>query len=187
MAGVETTQLTAILLNQKNQPKMVTKKAQKLLANYFPGAKKPKSGLPSQLRKWLQANDRPRNRHPASLNSLVVEHKSAALTINILWEGQLRLLVLKEETVSQPSKLASELGLTPRESEVLSWVGQGKSNVDIACIMAVSPRTVGKHLERIYQKLGVENRTAAVHCVLTEYENGQPPAINSATTLRRFV
>lgn len=53
--------------------------------------------------------------------------------------------------------------LTRRESEVLFWLGEGKSNREIAEILGVAPATVGKHLERIYPKLGVENRTAAAH------------------------
>ena len=51
--------------------------------------------------------------------------------------------------------------LTPREREVLDWVAAGKTNRDIAAILEASPRTVEKHLERIYEKLGVETRTAA--------------------------
>jgi DNA-binding CsgD family transcriptional regulator len=52
--------------------------------------------------------------------------------------------------------------LTAREREVLRWVGAGKSNVQIATILGTSPRTVQKHLEHVYVKLGVENRLAAV-------------------------
>jgi DNA-binding CsgD family transcriptional regulator len=44
---------------------------------------------------------------------------------------------------------------------VLSWLSKGKTNRDIAQILGLSPRTVDKHLEQIYSKLGVENRTAA--------------------------
>lgn len=51
--------------------------------------------------------------------------------------------------------------LTPREREVLEWVAAGKTNRDIAALVGAKPRTVEKHLERIYQKLGVETRTAA--------------------------
>jgi DNA-binding CsgD family transcriptional regulator len=51
--------------------------------------------------------------------------------------------------------------LTAREREVLFWVARGKSNPETGTILSISPSTVGKHLERIYQKLGVENRTAA--------------------------
>ena len=53
-------------------------------------------------------------------------------------------------------------GITPREQEVLRWVSCGKTDADIAALLAISPRTVNKHLEHIYVKLGVETRTAAV-------------------------
>ena len=53
------------------------------------------------------------------------------------------------------------LGLTPREAEVLLWVAQGKTNPEIGTILDLSPGTVRKHLEHIFQKLGVENRTGA--------------------------
>ncbi|MET4291083.1 DNA-binding CsgD family transcriptional regulator [Bradyrhizobium sp. LB8.2] len=55
----------------------------------------------------------------------------------------------------------SEFGLTTREGEVPAWLSKGKTNRDIAQILGLSPRTVDKHLEQIYAKLGVENRTAA--------------------------
>ncbi|MFS2117470.1 helix-turn-helix domain-containing protein, partial [Herbaspirillum frisingense] len=51
--------------------------------------------------------------------------------------------------------------LTPRESDVLLWLGKGKTNRDIADILGMSPRTVNKHLEHIFVKLGVETRSAA--------------------------
>ncbi len=58
-------------------------------------------------------------------------------------------------------QLMGGLGLTRREAEVLHWLCQGKSTRDIASILELSPRTVNKHLEQIFTKLGVENRTAA--------------------------
>ena len=51
--------------------------------------------------------------------------------------------------------------LTRREREVLEWVAAGKTNRDIAALVGAKPRTIEKHLERIYEKLGVETRTAA--------------------------
>jgi DNA-binding response OmpR family regulator/DNA-binding CsgD family transcriptional regulator len=53
------------------------------------------------------------------------------------------------------------LSLTTRESEVLIWIARGKSNRDISDILGISPRTVNKHLEQIFTKLGVENRASA--------------------------
>ncbi|MDB6048717.1 MAG: DNA-binding response regulator, LuxR family protein [Pseudomonas sp.] len=58
-------------------------------------------------------------------------------------------------------KLSARFKLTEREIEVLRWVSCGKTNKDIADILQLSPRTVNKHLEHIYIKLGVETRTAA--------------------------
>jgi DNA-binding CsgD family transcriptional regulator len=59
-----------------------------------------------------------------------------------------------------PSRLASA-ALTPRETEVLSWIAKGKTNRDVADILGMSPRTVNKHLEHVFEKLGVETRAAA--------------------------
>ena len=53
------------------------------------------------------------------------------------------------------------LGLTPRVAEVLVWVAQGKTNADIATILGISEWTVKKHVLEIFEKLGVETRTAA--------------------------
>jgi DNA-binding response OmpR family regulator/DNA-binding CsgD family transcriptional regulator len=57
--------------------------------------------------------------------------------------------------------LRQYLSLTMREAEVLIWIARGKSNRDISDILGISPRTVNKHLEQIFTKLGVENRASA--------------------------
>ncbi|NHT78240.1 response regulator transcription factor [Rhizobiaceae bacterium CRRU44] len=57
--------------------------------------------------------------------------------------------------------LRRHFSLTMREAEVLVWIAKGKSNRDIAEILGLSARTVNKHLEQIYVKLGVENRASA--------------------------
>jgi DNA-binding NarL/FixJ family response regulator len=57
--------------------------------------------------------------------------------------------------------LQREFALTSREAEVLHWISRGKPNRDIGEILAISPRTVNKHLEQVFIKLGVENRAAA--------------------------
>lgn len=58
--------------------------------------------------------------------------------------------------------LRATAGLTQRETEVMRWLACGKTDADIAAVLAISRRTVHKHLEHIYDKLGVETRTAAV-------------------------
>jgi DNA-binding CsgD family transcriptional regulator len=65
------------------------------------------------------------------------------------------------------------LGLTKREAEVLLWVSQGKTNPEIATILEIKPKTITKHLERVFQKLGVETRTSAAN-VAREILRGLP-------------
>jgi DNA-binding CsgD family transcriptional regulator len=65
-----------------------------------------------------------------------------------------------------PEPLEIRFGLTPRESEVLIWVAQGKTNGDVAAILGIRPNTVRTHLERVFAKLGVETRHAASLCAL---------------------
>ncbi|QEE44697.1 response regulator transcription factor [Rhizobium sp. WL3] len=62
---------------------------------------------------------------------------------------------------SEDEMLRDRFGLTHRESEVLLWIAKGKANRDIGEILGLSSRTVNKHLEQIYSKLGVENRASA--------------------------
>jgi len=77
-----------------------------------------------------------------------------------------RLTRAMDEARAAPTATASgwgaELALTAREREVLHWLAGGKTDRDIGEILGISPRTVHKHLQRIYEKLGVETRTAAV-------------------------
>lgn len=54
-----------------------------------------------------------------------------------------------------------KLGLTRREAEVLLWIARGQSNAEIAITLRISPRTVKKHLEHVFAKLGVKTRLAA--------------------------
>jgi DNA-binding CsgD family transcriptional regulator len=58
-------------------------------------------------------------------------------------------------------RLQNGLNITQREAEVLLWVSYGKSNSDISDVLTISPRTVQKHLEHIYEKIGVETRSSA--------------------------
>ncbi|MBN8487674.1 MAG: helix-turn-helix transcriptional regulator, partial [Burkholderiales bacterium] len=78
------------------------------------------------------------------------------------------LLVLREASEAALMQALAQAfpQLTARESEVLYWVVQGKTNRDIGDILGTSPRTVHKHLEHVFEKLGVETRTAAAGMVM---------------------
>ncbi len=95
---------------------------------------------------------------------LIVTTAGATILASWLGEagpGEFLLHVGDGAAADDQALLKQQLGLTAREAEVLLWTAQGKSNRDVAEILACSPRTVNKHLEQIYAKLGVENRTAA--------------------------
>ncbi len=82
-----------------------------------------------------------------------------------------RLRRVSEIAAQKPNRepspsLLVPLGLTDREAETLFWLAQGKSNSDLCILLDVKLTTIKKHLERIYQKLGVENRTAAAAMAL---------------------
>ena len=74
--------------------------------------------------------------------------------------GEQILLFNVERGVERPRRVAHPM-LTTRETEVLYWLARGKTNRDFGDILKMSPRTVSKHLEHIYEKLGVETRAAA--------------------------
>jgi DNA-binding NarL/FixJ family response regulator len=78
-----------------------------------------------------------------------------------LGETMLLFAVQREGAGGASSARLAEAALTPRETEVLSWLAKGKTNRDIGEILGTSPRTVNKHLEHIFEKLGVETRAAA--------------------------
>jgi len=111
--------------------------------------------LPSYLAPWLAAGAKA----PLTLDNLSQPLLIKAMDIQ---QGDERLLVV--ELANKPKEadlLREKFQLTPRESEVLIWISRGKTNQEIAMILDFSPRTVNKHLEQIFRKLNVENRTSA--------------------------
>lgn len=75
--------------------------------------------------------------------------------------GEVMLLLTSTSEQHASAERLRRASLTPRETEVLSWLAKGKTNRDIGEILGMSPRTVNKHLEHVFEKLGVETRSAA--------------------------
>ena len=95
---------------------------------------------------------------------LIVRRGHQYLVIKLVMDygrGQ-HLLLMDEASMNAPPDLLLGLGLTKREAEVLAWVAQGKTNRETGIILSLSTRTVQKHLEHVFAKLGVETRTAAI-------------------------
>jgi len=118
--------------------------------------------LPDPMPQWLDQAQKGRSGSRTATMASFPGHEQLRLQyMGKLGPNEFLLRLAKDTSGDMPAEFSSELGLTTREGEVLSWLSKGKTNRDIAQILGLSPRTVDKHLEQIYSKLGVENRTAA--------------------------
>ena len=115
-----------------------------------------------EIARWMDAKDRAGNKTDAPF--LVEANGQSALQLSFLGAigaDEYLFRLTAANTKSGDEILRQSFGLTQRESEVLLWIAKGKSNRDIGEILVLSSRTVNKHLEQIYIKLGVENRASA--------------------------
>jgi DNA-binding NarL/FixJ family response regulator len=139
-----------------------TPQAQKLLSDNLAGGANDELVLPHSMLQWLeQAQKGKAGSKTPAIASFPDNEQLRLQYMGKLGLNEFLLRLAKDSSVNTPAEFSSELGLTGREGEVLSWLSKGKTNRDIAQILGLSPRTVDKHLEQIYAKLGVENRTAA--------------------------
>jgi len=142
--------------------------SRRLLERYF-GPRRRGDQLPEDLARWVRAQDEALDASagvPSPRRPLGVVRDGACLWVRIVADDTQRTLLLEERAGRLDPAALAPLGLTARESEVLAWVAEGKSNEQIAAILGARPATVAKHLERVYRKLGVESRTAAaVHAL----------------------
>lgn len=150
--------------NQAGQVLWCTPQAAKQLRAALPDFETGDYTVSSDVRQWL-------DKHAAGEGQTVPESialtsDGAAIKLRLSYIGPLGsdeylLRLVEGELGGDEQVIRGKLALTARESEVLLWISRGKSNRDVAEILSLSPRTVNKHLEQIYSKLGVENRTAA--------------------------
>jgi DNA-binding CsgD family transcriptional regulator len=125
--------------------------------------------LPASLRDRLQSDPRPADASGQRAGPVELEaagRRFVLTPIGRVGDGELLVTIEVSTDAAQEDKLRARFGLTARECEVLVWITRGKSNRDIGDILDLSPRTVNKHLERIYVKLGVENRASAAAIAL---------------------
>jgi CheY-like chemotaxis protein/DNA-binding CsgD family transcriptional regulator len=116
--------------------------------------------LAARLHAWLQtalAKPPP----PAPLEIIGEEGRMVCALHGLTDEGECLLVLHEESDTAMTKVLADAFRLTVREAEVLYWVIYGKTNRDMGDILGISHRTINKHLENLFEKLGVETRTAA--------------------------
>ena len=127
--------------------------------------------LPAAIRDWVRLGPPGSSQHQAVARSAAGDQLLEFSRVGETGPDEL-LLRLVAAASGAEGMLRRRLGLTPREAEVLFWVAQGKSNKDIADILSLSPRTVNKHLEQVFAKLGVENRSSAAAMAARLLEQG---------------
>jgi DNA-binding NarL/FixJ family response regulator len=151
-----------LAVNRQGKIMWSTLPAQKLLAESLGVGSVDEMVLPEPLQQWLTEAQKSKGGSKTQSTASFADHSELRLHyMGNAGPNEFLLRLAKDTSANLPAEFSTELGLTTREGEVLSWLAKGKTNRDIAQILGLSPRTVDKHLEQIYAKLGVENRTAA--------------------------
>lgn len=159
----------------------MNEQARKWIDKYWGGRPRSPNDLPNELRRWLFAQDQgmaanDRN-FPRPHTPLIVARDHSRLIIRA-YSGASHRLVVIEEQHTRTAAVLKPFGLSRRERQILAWVAEGKTNAEIADILGIRARTVGKHLEHVFVKLGVETRTAAARVALMGLTSDSPALIS---------
>ena len=155
----------AIYLTDKCRVRFCTERARRWLSEYFEPSLR-LDYLPESLQRWVEHQRSLLSKNgdvPPPREPLIVEGPRKLLAVRLV-EDPLQyghLLILEEQILQFSEELLEPLGLTRREAQVLLWVARGKTDKEVASLLYVSPRTVKKHLEHVYEKLRVKSRTEA--------------------------
>ena len=151
-----------LTVNQNGQLLWATPQVRELINQSDLSSPELHQSLSQELKYWLQHN-------PQAQQKLKLEKLDLPLSVVFIEKRAPQEFLLKLVTdvvVSDQELFQTKLSLTVREAEVLHWIASGKTNREIGEILSISPRTVNKHLEQVFQKIGVENRTAAASVAL---------------------
>lgn len=136
-------------LNHRSEVIWTTEKAQVFIDAFSSKDKK-------HLKNWLK------NAQTDDTLEIQQGHSTLVLTYTEATNEDSHLIKFKSHNLKlETQTLKLKLKITRREADVLIWVAKGKTDWEIAQILSISERTVNKHLEQIYRKLGVNNRTSA--------------------------
>ena len=150
-----------LITNDRGEILFATQQTRQFLRKFF--VQSSDSVVPKEILNWLVEGD-------ASKPLLVRHPEKGEIEIHnfpLSPSGSLSLMRLDHKNADPGPKALRALGLTAREAEVLYWITEGKTNPEIAIILAASPDTVKKHAANLYAKLGVPTRTSAARCALS--------------------
>ena len=171
--GRETFGVGMVELDAAGRVRWLSARAEVLVRIYFPGAGRRLAArrLPDEMECQIKRRSVLETAHgltpPASAwhqpgpDGKRLKVRLAARSV----DGSLQLLLEEEAAATAAGGLSLALGLTAREGEVLHWLAEGLTNWEISKALGNREATVSKHLERVFAKLGVSNRAAAVRIV----------------------
>ena len=167
-----------VALSRDDRIELVTGRAREWLGKYFGESWDGADALPPRLSSWIDAvgaRGQEARALDASAECLTVRRPGTQLSIRYLpggswWEHD--ILLLEERRARPDPEELRQRGLTPRETEVLLCAADGRTDGEIAQELSISPRTVQKHLQSTYRKLGVITRTAALARALDRPPDG---------------
>jgi DNA-binding CsgD family transcriptional regulator len=167
--GVENLGVGVILCGPNGRVQFINAQARRYLAELFSTTRQTDHCLPPDLLLWMrhenskliENGDAPSVRTP-----LVIEKENKRLVVSLLSQSSANLILMEEQPAAANNGVWDSFGLTSREAEVLRWIAMGKTNNEIATILGMQTGTAKKHVEHIFEKLGVETRTSAASLVL---------------------
>jgi len=162
-AGLDATGRMMLATDAEGSFLWCTPRAEQAIMRLVPGWRRDDAALPGELRTTVMRLLAKSGGVGATMR---MERPDGTGSLELVVVARYRenevLIRLKEIDPDQDvNRLRERMQLTDRQAEVLLWVSYGKSSSDISDALAISPRTVQKHLERIYERLGVETRSAA--------------------------
>jgi DNA-binding CsgD family transcriptional regulator len=162
--------LKAIVLTISGEVELISTSAGNLLDRYFDGEWTNSNLLPDTLNSWLKQQLRlQKSEIISSVQPWRSEKNGRKLKIDLLCDfpAEQHLLICTEELIDiSPVEQFQSIGLSKREAEVLGLVAAGKTNPQISQQLAISVKTVKKHLENIFGKLNANSRNDAVNKAL---------------------
>jgi len=153
-----------IILKGKRHVRWMTEPARHCVAEFFGDLPQRTNRLPVPLEGWIEQRSLARrNKGPVLRTSTAMERNGKRLVVRLVTDRQegIHLVRLEKQRRAFSARSLARLGLSRRETDVLRWLARGMTNAKIGTILGLSRFTVRKHLEHVYQKLGVQTRTAA--------------------------
>lgn len=167
--GIEDSAWGVILCGPDRRVQFINAQARRQMAEYFGHLRQADYILPEDLVLRLRKQNSELSQSDDAAQAqmpLVREKDGGRLVVRLLAQPGASLILMEEQRAGTADAAIDSHGLTAREVEVLHWIAAGKTNNTIAAILGMQTGTVKKHVEHIFEKLGVETRTAAATMTL---------------------